>query len=191
MNSGGSGGSSTKFDASAVQENDTNLHQIYSDLEKLLYTSSCDFTIFFRLLADATDAYMGSTGLIEEKRIEIAYKILLESFYKHDPINSLPTSDNEEKVKSFTNVTGEPNKMEWANWLKRYFERLSSEQWDASMRRSEMNRSNPKYVLRNWMAILAYEHAQKDDYSVLQELELLLTKPYDSQSEESEKRWFR
>ena len=51
-----------------------------------------------------------------------------------------------------------------------------------------MNRTNPKYVLRNYMAQMAIDAADKGDYGVVDELFNLLLKPYDEQPE-SEK-WF-
>ena len=50
--------------------------------------------------------------------------------------------------------------------------------------------ANPKYVLRNWMAQLAIDAAEKDDYSICEELYKLLKNPYDEQLEFHEK-WFK
>ena len=51
-----------------------------------------------------------------------------------------------------------------------------------------MNKVNPKYVLRNYMAQLAIDAADEGDYSVVDELFNLLLKPYDEQSEAQ--KWF-
>ena len=53
-----------------------------------------------------------------------------------------------------------------------------------------MKLSNPKYVLRNWMAQLAIDAAEKGDYSVAIELHELLKLPYDEQPDYEEK-WFQ
>ena len=53
-----------------------------------------------------------------------------------------------------------------------------------------MKKSNPKYVLRNWMAQLAIDKAQEDDFSLAEELYELLKKPYDEQDDNEEK-WFQ
>ena len=52
-----------------------------------------------------------------------------------------------------------------------------------------MKLANPKYVLRNWMAQLAIDAAEKEDFSIAIELYELLKKPYSEQSEYEEK-WF-
>ena len=44
-----------------------------------------------------------------------------------------------------------------------------------------MNKVNPKYVLRNYMAHLAIEAANKNDYSIINELHEVLKNPYDDQ----------
>jgi uncharacterized protein YdiU (UPF0061 family) len=56
--------------------------------------------------------------------------------------------------------------------------------------RSIMLNSNPKYVLRNWMAQLAIDAAHNGDYSVCERLHQLLMSPYDEQPEQQEE-WFQ
>jgi len=51
-----------------------------------------------------------------------------------------------------------------------------------------MNTVNPKYVLRNYMAQLAIDKANEEDYSLVDELFQLLKKPYDEQPENE--KWF-
>ena len=55
--------------------------------------------------------------------------------------------------------------------------------------RKAMMGANPKYVLRNWMAQLAIDAAEKEDYSVASELYEMLKRPYDDQPDCDEK-WF-
>ena len=54
-----------------------------------------------------------------------------------------------------------------------------------------MNRQNPKFILRNWMAALAYERAEAGDYSLVEELAALLERPYDEGSAEAQEKWYR
>ena len=44
-----------------------------------------------------------------------------------------------------------------------------------------MNKVNPKFVLRNYMAQLAIDDANKGDFNLIKELYTLLTNPYDEQ----------
>ncbi len=80
----------------------------------------------------------------------------------------------------------EANKLEWEAWLKEYAIRIES--IENEKRIELINNTNPKYVLRNYMAQLAIKAAEKEDYSVLNELFEILKKPYDEQPEHG--KWF-
>ncbi|MDR3542758.1 MAG: YdiU family protein [Desulfocapsaceae bacterium] len=66
-------------------------------------------------------------------------------------------------------------------WLVRYGERLRRNALPD--RRERMNRTNPKYVLRNYLAQLAIDKAEQGDYSQIRELLEVLRRPYDEQPE--------
>jgi len=55
-------------------------------------------------------------------------------------------------------------------------------------RKVYMNKVNPKYVLRNYMAQLAIDAANKDDFSIIKELHELLKNPYNEQPQF--KKWY-
>ena len=74
---------------------------------------------------------------------------------------------------------------EWNVWLSLWWERVNSDP-----NRDAMLSSNPKYVLRNWMAQLAIDAAESGDVSICEELYTLLKNPYDEQVEFEEK-WFQ
>jgi len=76
-------------------------------------------------------------------------------------------------------------KSEWEIWLLKWWERIEGEP-----NRKAMLENNPKYVLRNWMAQLAIDAAERDDYSVAEELYELLKMPY-SEQYEFEDKWFK
>ena len=59
----------------------------------------------------------------------------------------------------------------------------------AAERQAEMRASNPKYILRNWMAAGGAEGAARGDPSVARELHAVLAKPYDEQGAAEEERW--
>jgi len=68
-------------------------------------------------------------------------------------------------------------------WVQKYFARLGSDQRSAADRKSAMNRVNPKYVLRNYLAQLAIDDAHNGDYVLVNELLDVLRRPYDEQPE--------
>ena len=67
-------------------------------------------------------------------------------------------------------------------------ERLKAESLSDQERSQKMNSVNPKYVLRNYMAQLAIDAADKEDYSLVNEFYTLLQKPYDEQPDYQ--KWF-
>ena len=68
-------------------------------------------------------------------------------------------------------------------WAERYRERLRAEGSDDAARRAAMNRVNPKYILRNYLAQQAIERAQNGDFSEVSKLLAILEQPYDEQPE--------
>ena len=52
---------------------------------------------------------------------------------------------------------------------------------DDGNRNELMNATNPKYILRNYVAQIAIDAAENDDYSVIEDLATALKHPYDEQ----------
>lgn len=73
------------------------------------------------------------------------------------------------------------NRDRFDEWTMRYRERLRSEESRDEERRTRMDRVNPKYVLRNYLAQTAIEKAQQKDFSEIDRLFTLLQNPYNDQ----------
>ena len=71
--------------------------------------------------------------------------------------------------------------LELAAWLDRYAKRTSSE--DPRERAARMNRANPKYVFRNYLAQQAIDALAQGDAAPLEKLMRVLRNPYDEQPE--------
>lgn len=67
-------------------------------------------------------------------------------------------------------------------WFADYLARLQSEDLNDESRQELMNGINPKYILRNHLAQKAIEQAQQDDFSELEKLHQILSKPFDEQA---------
>ena len=71
-------------------------------------------------------------------------------------------------------------------WLKKYQERLDLEEVNEKERIALMNSSNPKYILRNYLAQEAIQAAELGDFSSLNLLVEVLKDPYVEKNEFSE-----
>lgn len=54
-----------------------------------------------------------------------------------------------------------------------------------------MKRVNPKYSLREWFVVPAYQQAATGDYSLIQELQEVMTQPYAEQSKDVDEKYYR
>ena len=66
-------------------------------------------------------------------------------------------------------------------WLERWAQRVRADGLADALRRQSMDRVNPCYVLRNYLAQQAIERAHDGDASMISELLEVLRKPYDEQ----------
>jgi uncharacterized protein YdiU (UPF0061 family) len=66
-------------------------------------------------------------------------------------------------------------------WLARYAARLADDPQTSAQRRERMNRVNPRYVLRNYLAQQAIDQATQGDVSAIHELLEVMRHPYDDQ----------
>lgn len=128
--------------------------ELIDSLEATLQLSETDMTIFFRNLSKVQ----------KSDSVEKAMEKIQDSFY-------IPEQISGEILDS------------WKKWFTLYIERLNAEKLSDKDRSDKMNVINPKYVLRNYMSQLAIDAADQGDYSLINELYLLLQKPYDEQPE--------
>jgi len=75
-------------------------------------------------------------------------------------------------------LAGEAN---LTRWIALYVLRTSADGLSPMQRRERMNRVNPKYVLRNYLAQEAIDRADVGDYQGIQDLLEVLRRPYDDQ----------
>ena len=68
-------------------------------------------------------------------------------------------------------------------WAVQYRARLAQENSIDAVRAAAMNRVNPRFVLRNYLAQIAIDKAQKKDFSEVATLLAILQRPFDDQPE--------
>jgi len=146
------------FQKLGITANEDN-KQLIASVEKNLQLIETDYTIFFRNLSAISKEDNPTSAL---KKVESAFYNLPE--LKGDILQ------------------------QWENWFANYINVLNSETVSDKERIIQMNTVNPKYVLRNYMAQLAIDDADKGNYQLIDELYQLLKNPYDEQPEYE--KWF-
>lgn len=76
---------------------------------------------------------------------------------------------------------------QWAaNWLTKYLEQVNNQDETEQDRHARMNKVNPIYVLRNYFAQRAIEHAEQGEFSFSEKLLAALRAPFDEKPEYQE-----
>ncbi|MFY9142278.1 protein adenylyltransferase SelO, partial [Sulfuricurvum sp.] len=67
----------------------------------------------------------------------------------------------------------------WTEWLEKWRSRINATTPEERAKLSEqMKRVNPKYTLREWFLVPAYQQAENGDYALIHELQEVMTHPY-------------
>ncbi|MGK0398012.1 MAG: hypothetical protein ACJA0I_000301 [Gammaproteobacteria bacterium] len=149
---------------------------LFSELEALMVQTSVDYTIFFRELSSLPDD-------IEP---------LKKSFYKNEnaSMGSVYETGFEEMDKR------------WLEWFAKWkliitTNSTASANVNAAVPQSpealsrQMKLINPKYSLREWFVVPAYQQATSSQYSLIRELQTVMTEPYTEQSEDVEEKYYK
>eukprot|EP01114_Cavostelium_apophysatum_P015151 TRINITY_DN4070_c0_g1_i3.p1 TRINITY_DN4070_c0_g1~~TRINITY_DN4070_c0_g1_i3.p1 ORF type:complete len:340 (+),score=109.76 TRINITY_DN4070_c0_g1_i3:1159-2178(+) len=103
---------------------------------------------------------------------------LMEEIRRREKMQDIKNVNEEEKSNA--------DKAHWLAWLKLYRARLLKETADVvnpeeflAKRVHMMDHNNPKYILRNYIAQVAIEQAEKGDYAELRRLFDIIRDPYD------------
>ncbi|PPD32965.1 MAG: hypothetical protein CTY19_09980 [Methylomonas sp.] len=76
----------------------------------------------------------------------------------------------------------------WAAWLAKWKTLLSGSSEETSR---QMKLVNPKYILREWFVVPAYQQAAVGNYALIRELQDVMTQPYEEQSKDVEDKYYR
>ena len=134
---------------------------LFNELARLMMQTSVDYTMFFRELSSIPD-------------------------------------DIEPLKKSFYSILNEEMTTRWTEWLTKWKSLITDTSKDktTSSRSVEaiaeqMKRVNPKYTLREWLLAPAYQQAVDGNYTLLRELQEVMTQPYAEQSKEVEDKYYK
>jgi len=83
----------------------------------------------------------------------------------------------------------------WSEWFTKWKSLIGSANLDSTRSREELSSQmklvNPKYSLREWFVAPAYQQATEGNYSLVRELQEVMTQPYAEQSNEVEEKYYR
>lgn len=138
---------------------------LFKELIMLMIETSVDYTIFFRELSTIPEDISP----------------LVKSFYND-------SFCDEKILKS------------WSVWLEKWkslihhsnpvdINAISPESREKLS--NQMKELNPKYTLREWFLVPAYQQAANGDYTLIKELQEVMTNPYAEQSEEIEEKYYK
>src|SRR5690554_290486 len=140
--------------------------ELFRDLAGLMVQTPVDYTMFFRELSELPN----DIGPLKK------------SFYKSQAYEADPESFDER----------------WSSWLAQWQELvgINTSESTVSARSGEeislqMKQVNPKYSLREWHLVPAYQQAAAGDYELLRELQKVMTQPCAEQSPLTENRYYR
>lgn len=140
--------------------------ELFRELVMLMTRTPVDYTIFFRELSSVPDD-------IEP---------LKQSFYRS--LDEAGGTDSEGLLKR------------WSEWLAKWKCQIGIDgAGNGSRLQEELSRDmklvNPKYTMREWFVVPAYQQAAEGDYLPLRDLQKVLNQPYDEQSDGVENRYNR
>ena len=93
-------------------------------------------------------------------------------------------------TKSFyKNTTDDETLAQWSAWLEKWKALINTSDLSHEALSKKMKLCNPKYTLREWLLVPAYQQADDGDYALLRELQEVMTQPYDEQSKEIEDKY--
>ena len=69
----------------------------------------------------------------------------------------------------------------WNNWLKAWYKSLKQVN-DINKISSDMKKVNPRYTWREWLISFAYKAAERGDFSLIKELQVVFDNPYEDLS---------
>ena len=141
---------------------------LFSELGTLMVQTPVDYIIFFRELSKVPD----DIGPLKK------------SFYQSSAYETDP--EGMDKL--------------WSVWLKKWQSLTGiGNSTDANVTppcsreelSSQMKLVNPKYSMREWFVVPAYQQATAGDYALLRELQEVMTQPYAEQSKDVEEKYYR
>ncbi|KAI9138221.1 hypothetical protein BKA69DRAFT_1031634 [Paraphysoderma sedebokerense] len=164
-----------KLGLTSTQPNDFN--NLIQPLLRILELAKTDYTIFFRALS--------SYNPFAPISLEAKHNANTEIF---NLIFGNPLTPNSEPESMFDESILDDVSTKWKDWIEKYNSRIVSDwnldpssdrlQSQLEAKSATMKQVNPKFILRNWIAQVAIDAAEKGDYSVVENVKKVMTDPF-------------
>ncbi|KZR69421.1 hypothetical protein PMIT1313_01107 [Prochlorococcus marinus str. MIT 1313] len=129
-----------------------------------------------------------NSNLFEELlQLMINSKVDYTIFFRE--LSNIP-NDLSALKKSFYIQTSQQIDERWKSWLQSWRDLLLNN-GNSTETSKIMKLTNPKYTWREWLIAPAYQQAEEGNYSLVKELQEVLSHPYDEQSKEIEDNYYR
>lgn len=104
-------------------------------------------------------------------------------------LSNIPDDIEVLKKSFYKDLTDDVIEKRWSEWLTKWKSLINSSN-NTDELSSQMKLVNPKYTLREWFLVPAYTQANEGDYSLIKELQEIMTDPYSEQSKEIQSKYY-
>ena len=104
-------------------------------------------------------------------------------------LSNIPNDINQLEKSFYGSLKNENIKSRWNSWLEKWKSIINDKESKESLS-NQMKLTNPKYTLREWHLVWAYQEAEEGNYKPIQELQEIMTNPYDEQIKEIEEKYY-
>ena len=106
-------------------------------------------------------------------------------------LSNIPDDISSLQKSFYGSLKNENIKSRWNNWLEKWKSFINVNDEKSKQKLSnQMKLTNPKYTLREWHLVWAYQEAQNGNYEPVHKLQEIMTNPYDEQTKEIEKKYY-
>ncbi|PRM89643.1 hypothetical protein CJ671_06420 [Aliarcobacter cryaerophilus] len=106
-------------------------------------------------------------------------------------LSNIPDGISSLEKSFYGSLKDENIKLRWNSWLESWKSKINLNSEEIKQKLSnQMKLTNPKYILREWHLVWAYQEAQNGNYEPVNELQEIMTNPYIEQTKEIEEKYY-
>ncbi|MDD3055648.1 MAG: protein adenylyltransferase SelO family protein [Aliarcobacter sp.] len=106
-------------------------------------------------------------------------------------LSNIPNDITTLEKSFYGNLKNENIKTRWNNWLEIWKSLINVNNEESKQKLSnQMKHTNPKYTLREWHLVWAYQEAENGNYQPIHELQVIMSKPYEKQTKKIEEKYY-